>query len=347
LTFKANGCGHMKYYKSLPYILIMLLVFLFTSASAYAQSTTIYQDDFEGTVTGWTINNTDFDPDVTTFLGRFDTSTSRSFTIPASTARVDIVFDFYRFDSWDDNAQWGFDRFQIDIDGTQIFSLPFPNPQAARSGVTGNVDWGHVPLTGTVELAFGTGQWWFDQLHQFTISVSSPGTTLDLTLRCALTQGGNDESCGYDNMTVTAFPILPNLTAQKIVEVSNNDYALPGNFVEYTIAVNNSGGTMDAGTFRLEDPIPDNLSLFTGDFDGAGNAVEFTDLSSPASGLSCCTSAHIEYSNSITDPPVFEYVPVTDYDPAITYLRISPNGAIRDSQIDPVDLEFKFRARID
>jgi len=340
----------MKHFKGLVLAVFILLTGLLVSAKAYAQSSVIYQDDFEGTVSGWTVNNTDFDPDVTNFLGRFDnspTSTSRTFAIPPSTERVDIVFDFYRFDSWDNTAQYGFDRFQIDIDGTQIFSLPFPNPQAARSGSQGNVDWEHTPITGTVELAFGTGQWWFDQLHQFTISVSNPGTSLDLTLRCALNQGGNDESCGFDNMSVTAFPVLPNLTAQKTVEIVGNQYALPGNYADYTITVTNSGGTMDAGTFVLVDPISSNISLFTGDFDGNGNAVKFIDISSPASGLSCCTGSNIEYSNSVTAPPVFGYIPVTNYDPAITYLRISPSGTMRDAQVNPVNLEFVFQARID
>lgn len=326
-----------------------MLTGLLARSSAFCQSNTLYQDDFEGAVSGWTVNNTDYDADVTNFLGRFDnspTSTSRSFVIPPSTDRVDIIFDFYRFDSWDNTAQWGFDRFQIDIDGTQIFSLPFPNPQAARSGSLGNVNWTHTPLTGKVELAFGSGQWWFDQLHQFTISVSNPGATLDLTLRCALNQGGNDESCGFDNMTVTAFPVLPNLTAQKTVEVVDNEYALPGNFVDYTISVSNSGGTMDTGTFVLVDPISENLSLFTGDFDGSGNAVQFVDTSSPASGFNCCTGSNIEFSNSVTTPPVYGYVPVADYDPAITFIRISPDGVMRDAQMNPVNLDFIFRAMI-
>ena len=183
----------------------MLLVF---SSSAYGQ-TVIYQDDFEGTVSGWSNNQTDFDPDVTRFLGRFDvnpTSTSRTFTVPANTDQLIIEFDLYRFDSWDDNAEFGFDRFEIDIDSTQIFSLPFPNPQAARSGVSGNVDWEHSPLTGTVEIAFNTGEFWFDQLHRVVITVNNPGPTVDLTLRADLTQGGNDESAGYDNFLVTAIP---------------------------------------------------------------------------------------------------------------------------------------------
>jgi uncharacterized repeat protein (TIGR01451 family) len=334
-----------------PFCLRVALAFLglLLSSASFAQSTVIYQDDFEGAVSGWTINNTDFDPDVTTFLGRFDnspTSTSRTFAIPPSTARVDIVFDFYRFDSWDNTARFGFDRFQVDIDGTQIFSLPFPNPQATRSGTLGNVDWSHVPTTGRVELAFNTGEFWFDQLHRFTISVENPGATLDLTLRCAINQGGNDESCGFDNMSVIAFPTLPEIEAQKEVATVGGDFAIPGNLVDYTISVNNTGGTLDAGSLVIVDPIPSDLTIFTGDLDGSGNSVLFLDSSTPGSGLSCCNSANIEYSISTSSPPIFGYVPTSDYDPAITHLRITPSGTMRDAQIDPVDVAFVFRARI-
>ena len=318
---------------------------------AMAQSVLVYQDDFESTVSGWSVNDTDFDPDVTTFLGRFDnspTSTSRTFTIPASSERVEIVFDFYRFDSWDNTARWGFDRFQIDIDGIQIFSLPFSTiPQGSRSGISGNVDWEHTPLTGKVELAFGSGTYWFDQLHLFKITVDNPGAILNLTLRCALNQGGNDESCGFDNMTVTAFPILPNLSAEKTVETVNGDYALPGNLVEYTIKLENDGGAVDADTIILVDPIPSDVTLFTGDLDGLGNSVQFIDNSVPPSGLTCCSAANIEYSDSTTSPPTFGYIPMSNFDPSINYLRITPSGAMRDAQTNLVDLEFKFRSQIE
>ena len=186
---------------------IVFLSLLLCSQMGHAQGTVIYQDDFEGPVTGWSNNRTDFDPDVTRFLGRFannPTSTSQTFTIPANTEQVVIEFDLYRFDSWDNGVEHGFDRFEVEIDNNEIFSLPFPNPQAARSGTSANVDWSHTPLTGTVELAFTTGEFWFDQLHRFEIIVNNPGPTLALTLRADLTQRIRDESAGFDNFLITA-----------------------------------------------------------------------------------------------------------------------------------------------
>lgn len=240
--------------------------------TAFAQSTIVYQDDFEGAVTGWSINNTDSDPDVTTFLGRFDnnpTSTSRTFTVPANTDQLVIEFDFYRFDSWDNNATWGFDRFQVDIDGVQIFSLPMPNPQAARSGTTGDVNWSHTPTTGTVELAFGTGQWWFDQIHRFVITVNNPGATVALTLRTALNQGGNDESGGYDNFLVTAIETpTPSLTMTKSAN-SSGPFAV-GDVITYTYTVTNNGNQIiddvtisDSHNGSGPVPAPGNETLLT------------------------------------------------------------------------------------
>lgn len=191
--------------KSVIFSIAIWITFLWAS-SAHGQ-TVIYQDNFEGTVSGWSDNSTDFAPAVTNFLGRFadgQTTTSRTFTVPPNTDELIIEFDLYRFDSWDNQATFGFDRFEVEINGTQIFSLPFPNPQATRSGTSGNVDWSHTPLTGREELGFNSGQFWFDQLHRFEITVDNPGASVILTLRAALSQEPFDESAGYDNFLVTA-----------------------------------------------------------------------------------------------------------------------------------------------
>lgn len=336
------------------YLLWVIVVILYLPSLALAQSFVVYEDDFEAAVSGWSVNSTEFDPDVTTFLGRFDNSpqsTSRSFTLPASTESVVIAFDFYRFDSWDNNATWGFDRFQVDIDGTQIFSLPFSATQAARSGSFGTIDWSHTPLGPTQELAFGTGQWWFDQLHRVTITVNDPGATLDLTLRTNLNQGGNDESGGFDNINITAFVTMPELDVTKTVNtvdmLGDDSYALPGAHAEYEFVLLNTGGAVDDGSIVITDKIPDNLTLFTGDLDGFGNPVMLTDLSTPSSGLSCCTAGEVTFSDSTVAPLDFTYVPSTPYDEDVTHIRITPSGALRDATVDPLDVRMTFQTVIE
>ncbi len=334
------------------WLIFIILLYLSLLTAAQAQ-TIIYADDFEGTVSGWSVNTTQFDSDTTRFLGRFDNSpnaTQQSFTVPPSTDRVEITFDFYRFDSWDNTAQWGFDRFEIDINGTEIFSLPFAASQDARSGTTGSVQWSHVPLGPTSEFAFGTGEFWFDQKHRFTIIVTTPGTILDLTLRTDLNQGGNDESGGFDNMLIEAFPKPANILITKDVDTVTTPgleaYNLPGSDVLYTFALTSTGGALDSDSIILTDVVPSDLSVFTGDFDGSGNPFIFEDNSMPPSELNCCSAGQYEFSNTTSGAPVFGYVPSTPYDPAVTYLRILPSGTLRDATNDPVNLEFKFRARI-
>lgn len=339
--------GYMKHLSACG----LFAVILTCSPLAQAQSSVIYSDNFEGTVSGWSINNTDFDADLTRFLGRFDnnpTTTSRSFTIPAGADRVEIEFDFYRIDSWDNTARWGFDRFQIEVDNTQLFSLPFSTYQSARSGVTGNVSWSHTPLAPASHLAFtGGASWYQDQIHRVVLIVESPGTTLDLDLRTALNQGGGDESGGYDNIIVTAFFPEPDVNIVKTVEPAiAGDYNLPGNDMRYVFTLTSDGAAIDAGSITLVDNLPLEVSLFTGDLNGSGQPVVFSDNSMPASGLSCCTAANIEFSDTTTGVPIFGYVPATPYDPDVTYLRITPSGGIRSASTDPVEVEFTIQTKI-
>ena len=320
--------------------------------TASAQTTVLYSDDFENPVIGWSINNTDFDADVTQFLGRFDDSpneTTRSFTIPTGTTRVEIEFDFYRFDSWDNNSTWGFDRFQIDVDSTQIFSLPFSTNQSARSGVTGSVSWSITPLGPASHLAFNNTDrpWYQDQLHRVPLIVDAPGPTLDLTLRTALNQGGNDESGGYDNMTVTAFIPVPDLSISKSVEPAlPNGYMVPGSDIRYKFTLTSNGASVDNDTLVLVDLLPSEIILFTGDLNGSGQPVEFIDNSVPFSGLSCCTGANIEFSNTTSGAPIWGYIPTMDYDDTITHIRLTPSGGLRNAETDPINIEFSIRARI-
>ena len=331
---------------------VWALAILLWPNAALAQSTVLYTDDFESGISGWSDNSATTHPNTTQFLGRFDnnpTTTSRNFALPAGTDYVEIAFDFYRFDSWDNVARWGFDRFQIEVDNVQIFSLPFTTDQAARSGVTGNVTWSHTPLAPASHIAFNSGRPWYqDQFHRVTLTVDTPGASLSLLLRTALNQGGNDESGGYDNFTVTAFGSAPNVDVVKTVEsAAAGAYNLPGNDVRYNFTLTSNGAAVDAGSVVLIDELPPEISLFTGDLNGSSQPVIFTDNSTPASGLTCCVAANIDYSNTTSGPPIFGYLPSSPYDPDVTYIQISPSGGIRDASTDPVEVQFTLQAKID
>ena len=196
------------------------------AAFGHAQ-TVIYTEDFENGAPGWTNPITESDPGTTFILGRFDNSpmeTARNFVVPANTDQLVIEFDFFRIDSWDNGAQFGFDRFEVDIDATQLFSLEFSTANTSRSGVTGNVEWSHVVTTPRSQFAFNPAEpFWQDERHRFTIIVNNPGPTTLLTLRTNITQGGDDESGGYDNFLVTALT-----NANEIIAVAENFAPIDG-----------------------------------------------------------------------------------------------------------------------
>ena len=353
-------------------LLIALQVLL--CHAAFAQSTVIYQDDFEGTVSGWSDNRTDFDPDTTTFLGPFDVnmnSTTRSFTVPAGAQSLNIEFDFLRFDSWDNFAQFGFDRFEVDIDGTQIFSLPFPNPQAARSGSSGNVNWSHTPITGRVELAYISGQFWFDQIHRYVITVNNPGTNVTLTLRTAVSQAFDDESGAFDNFLVTAdLPPVTEITAvaenyapidgisggsTPSVLTSDTYDNLPASLSDVTISVLNSSSSdvvldpltgiisvnagTPAGVYTVEYQIcetvsPSNCSTITETITVEVDIIESQDDS--ASGVNGANGA-VGILN-VFDNDTLNTLPFNPADVTLTETIADPNGALTLNSDGSVDV---------
>ena len=344
--------------RGLGHIALCASAALCCAPSASAQ-VVIYDDDFEvaSTAAGWDFvqangnvvpSTTQFDADYSRFLGYFDNSPNtarRSFAMPAGTTRAEVVFDFYRFDSWDDSAQWGFDRFQVEVNDGQVFSLPFsPKPPAAQgnSGTTaltgGNVDWSWVELAPAANNAVNLTDrpWYFDQPFRFTLMIDNPGPNLKLELITATNQGGTDESAGFDNVKVTAF-VDPVITGTKTVETQDTsgaaDFALPGNRAVYTISATNSGGAVDADSVMLIDALPPEVILDT------GVPIVLADVTAPASGLSCCTAAQVSYSDTVSGPPVFGYAPVTALDPAVTHVRLTPSGTWRSGVGAPSTVE--------
>ena len=231
--------------KHLVSILSFLLVVLLSQAT-YAQ-TIIYQDDFEGAVSGWTVNDTDYDNDTTNFLGRFavgNTTTSRTFVVPAGSDSLEIAFDLYRFDSWDVHLT---DRFELVVNGT---TFPFTFNAANGSGVNGNIEWSYTRTRGPEQFAFnmGTQDFWREQIFAFEVIVNNPGSSTTLTLFGNLNQNEDDESVGYDNFVVTAFPP----PATEITAVSESFSPIDGNAGGATPSVLISD-TYDNGPATLSD----------------------------------------------------------------------------------------------
>jgi hypothetical protein len=111
--------------------------------------------------------------------------------------------------------------------------------------------------------------------------------------------------------------------------------------------VTNTGvGSVDASTLVIADVIPANAELVV----AGGPAVQFID-GAPPSGLTFDYATQVTFSNQPGGAPPFTYVPVANgngVDPAVTALRIAPNGAMSGavSGNEPsFSVEFRVRVR--
>ena len=268
------------------------------SASAYAQDIIVYQDDFEGSVSGWSNNDIDFDNDVTNFLGRFanaQTTTSRSFTVPAGSSALTIDFDLYRFDSWDTHLS---DGFELDIDGTSFF-FTFSSPSG--TGSNGDISWSYSRTRGPENFAFNMGSdpWWQEQLFSFNVTVNNPGASVALTLTANLDQDGEDfpvtlnypadgvlflHAVIFDPSFQYGRPTLPDYTCPeadlvtvKTLADSTDSAPSVGDTVSFEITVTHNGDDQ-ATNVTLTDSLPAGLTAV-----GGNGAVSGTGTSTGGS----------------------------------------------------------------
>lgn len=331
---------------------ILFAALLAAYGASVAAQTIVYEDDFQSGASGWSSNTSETNAITGRFLGRFrpgspSTSTQRNFALPTDTDFVVVEFDFLEIDSWDGDQG---DHFEVEVGGTQVFSLPFfhqgragtDGNDAARSGTSGSVDWSVTPLTdNTIQLGFITR--WTDQIHRVRLVISNPGANLDLRFVADINQ--SDEAVGIDNIIITAFP-QPNLTVDKqsSVVVGENGLRVPGATVRYVIRLTNAGSQLDDGSVTITDLLPDDIALFTGAHGGSTSAVLFNETG--VSGISCCSTAQVTFANTTSPTAPFTYAPNGGFDPNVRQVRITPSGALRNGQVSAAIVEFELLAQI-
>ncbi len=173
------------------------------------------------------------------------------------------------------------------------------------------------------------------------------------------TQTGLDPSAiiGHDGevedyaVTVFGIPILA-VTKTSQLYAATFPYFVPGNDVVYTItAVNNGSAATDPDSVFVLDTLPSQISIYVGDFDGAGPAtgtILFTQQNGAS--LTYTVGTDLRFSNAVTAPTSFaacSYTPTVNnaYDPAIRYICVNPKGALATST-PAHTLTLQFRARI-
>ncbi len=188
----------------------------------YRRSLLVDQEDFEGTVTGWTNNLTSVGP-AGGYLGRLAKSTGvateKTFSVDGSgSTGVSINFTFHRIDSWDAN-----EKFQVYLNDQKLIDQTFPYTEVTdvieQSGYFENraYSWSITPVAGS----YGNflGEFWNDQSFRVQIQAGSldnvPLSSLKLGFSTNLDTGISDESFGIDDLTLEV--PLP----QQIVMASN------------------------------------------------------------------------------------------------------------------------------
>ncbi len=172
-----------------------------------------------------------------------------------------------------------------------------------------------------------------------TVNVTSAtlGTHTNTIAAGALTttNAGASTAAATDTLTVTA-PLTLLKSAQTVFDPYNgtgNPKAIPGAFVDYGVVVTNPGpAAIDNNAVFVTDAAPADTDWFVGDIAGAGSGpVAFTALTS---GLTytftslASTTDDVSFSND--GGTTYSYTPTPNangVDPAVTHIRINPQGS--------------------
>jgi hypothetical protein len=166
---------------------------------AFAETTVVTNEDFEGGASGWSTNTTDNSVPgaFTEFLGRFGGSSAepitKTFTLKKITSKITIEFDFYEIDSWD------FEQFRVWVNGDQVSTGTFKHnrddgpindlPKILPGDIDGNQNSGFAS--------------WPDQGFHYVIELDMFTDSLTLGFDSTITSSIGDESWGVDNLVIT------------------------------------------------------------------------------------------------------------------------------------------------
>ncbi len=105
-----------------------------------------------------------------------------------------------------------------------------------------------------------------------------------------------------------------------------NRFDIPGSDSVYSLTVTNSDSSpVDAASLVLTDILPNAMTFFNGDIDGAGPLTGNFEFVPGTSGLTL-GAGNITYSN--TGGTTYAYTPAAGYDAAMQAIRINPQGTM-------------------
>jgi subtilisin-like proprotein convertase family protein len=186
-----------------------------------------------------------------------------------------------------------------------------------------------------------------DRLHRTSLAATSGGVRY---IRFSRTSG----SLHIDGVEYTEACLRnPDLVVSKtslVYSGSTYQFAVPGSDALYSISVTNSGaGVPDNDSVFIYDELPDQVSFYNDDVDGAGPETDPISFTQTAAGLTFTYATDVAYSDGTSAPSSMadcNYSPSAGYDSNVNFICINPKGIMASGDPDP-QFTVQFRARID
>lgn len=182
-----------------------------------------------------------------------------------------------------------------------------------------------------------TGSGGSGQIFLRTYDLPAGGRHNGFRLRYRMTNGSGAgwDYWHVDNVCFDQVPI-PSLQLTKVSQTLSDPIngnvgpkAIPGAYVQYTIALANQGsGPVDADSLVITDPLPAETALYVET--SSGDPITFADGPTP-SGLGYSFATDVAFSNQVGGGAPYDYLPSPDasgFDAAVTGVRIAPTGAM-------------------
>lgn len=154
----------------------------------------------------------------------------------------------------------------------------------------------------------------------------------------------------FDYRDRVSLPLIVSKDSAVWDPLSSNPFALPGNDVVYTIAVDKpvGSGTINSGTVFIVDSLPTEISFYNGDVDDGGPQVDPVGFSQSSGSLTFNYATDVAFSNVLSTPLSFAdctYAPTSGYDTEVRHVCINPKGTM-PATVSVQSFTLMFRTRI-
>ena len=201
------------------------------------------------------------------------------------------------------------------------------------------------PATGTIGIAIATP---LTAILTQTFARFRWSTTLDAPPSTLILPNGEVEDYAITSLGIASLTAVKSSTIYN--PLGTNPFATPGNDVLYTITIANTGSaSTDANSVFLVDTLPNSLTFFNGDIDGAGPATGAVTFAQTAAGLTFNLANDLRYSNLALAPASFaacSYTPAAGYDPLVRHICLNPKGAMLSSTSAAPQFSIQLRSQI-